>query len=207
MERVAKVRHAKHNARHSKQQTPNTTQMKANTTTTTISTDTAARVYVGTYAKYSSGSLKGAWIDLDGHDADSFAEACAELHADESDPELMFQDFEGFPEHFYGESHLDEGLWAWLELDEDDRKLLAMYAEAFGPGYEADIDTARNAFAGTADSTADFAEQTATDLGEIPENLPAWIVIDWEASWNCNLRYDYATARDSDGLMWFFLNC
>ncbi|HMP91047.1 MAG TPA: antirestriction protein ArdA, partial [Kiritimatiellia bacterium] len=62
-----------------------------NTTTNT------PRVYVGTYAKYNDGSIAGEWIDLEGHDADSFRDACLELHKDEADPELMFQDFEGFP--------------------------------------------------------------------------------------------------------------
>ena len=63
-------------------------------------TQTAPRVYVGTYAKYNNGSIKGAWIDLEGLDENSFHDACLELHKDESDPELMFQDFEGFPRRF-----------------------------------------------------------------------------------------------------------
>ena len=43
-----------------------------------------ARVYVGTYNKYNSGSLFGKWLDLsDYSDKDEFLEACAELHKDE----------------------------------------------------------------------------------------------------------------------------
>jgi antirestriction protein len=67
-------------------------------------TETSTAVYVGTFAKYNSGSIKGAWIKLEGHDAETFQAACLELHSDESDPELMFQDFEGFPRAFYSES-------------------------------------------------------------------------------------------------------
>jgi len=51
-----------------------------------------ARIYVGTYAKYNAGSIKGAWLDLEDYsDRDAFLEACRELHKDEQDPEFMFQ--------------------------------------------------------------------------------------------------------------------
>lgn len=164
-------------------------------------------VYVGTYAKYNSGSLKGAWLDLDGHDKESFYEACRELHKDEHDPELMFQDFEGFPREFYGESGLSETLWDWLELDEEEREMVAAYVEALGcTTDEETIDRARYAFHGTAESFAEFAERTAEDTDAIPKDFPSWIVIDWEATWNCNLRFDYVTHRDADGKIWFFLN-
>ena len=51
------------------------------------------KVYVGTYAKYNNGNLFGEWLELDDYsDEDEFLEACRELHSDEEDPELMFQD-------------------------------------------------------------------------------------------------------------------
>ncbi len=54
-----------------------------------------ARIYVGTYAKYNEGSIFGKWLDLsDYSDKDEFYETCRELHKDEEDPELMFQDWE-----------------------------------------------------------------------------------------------------------------
>ena len=40
------------------------------------------RIYVGTYAKYTAGSLKGEWLDLeDYNDNNEFMKACKELHA------------------------------------------------------------------------------------------------------------------------------
>ena len=58
-----------------------------------------AKVYVGTYAKYNNGNLKGAWLDLANYETyDDFLKACKELHKDESDPEYMIQDNEGFPD-------------------------------------------------------------------------------------------------------------
>lgn len=68
-------------------------------------TEVTPRIYVGTYAKYNNGSIEGAWLDLtDYADAEDFLNACKELHKDEEDPELMFQDFEGFPDFLYSES-------------------------------------------------------------------------------------------------------
>ena len=163
----------------------------------TIQTD--ARVYVGTYAKYNSGSIAGKWLDLsDYSDRDAFLEACRELHADESDPELMFQDFEGFPRAWYSEhSAPPEILWEWLELGEDEQQAFAVYAEHYGDG--AEIEGFREAWQGQWDSGADFAEHIAEECGEIPKDLPTWIVVDWDASWNCNLRHDYFEADDAEG--------
>jgi antirestriction protein len=172
---------------------------------------TTPKIYVGTYSKYNNGSIQGAWVDLTQFsDADEFIDHIKELHSDEEDPEFMFQDYEGFPECYYSESMSDtelNQLFDYLNMDEDDRKLLDMYAEATGYGIEdITLRDAQDKFYGTADSEADFAEQIAEDCGEIPKDLPSWIVIDWEASWNCNLRYDYNTARDDEGTMYFFLN-
>lgn len=169
-----------------------------------MKTDTSPRVYVSTYAKYNNGSLKGEWVNLDGHDADTFAEAIRELHADEADPEFMFQDFEGFPREFYSESGLKDELWEWLELDEHNRKIWAMACEAYG--YDVTFSQAQDGFSGTADSGADFAQEQAEESGAIPKDFPNWISIDWEATWDRNLCYDYVTAEDSDGTMWFFHN-
>ena len=67
--------------------------------------DFSVSLYVGTYRKYNEGSLYGAWLDLtDYADAEEFLEACRELHKDEADPELMFQDCEGLPDSLYCES-------------------------------------------------------------------------------------------------------
>jgi antirestriction protein len=174
-------------------------------------TTTTPQLYVGTYAKYNSGSIAGEWVDLTQFsDADEFLQHCAEIHKDEEDPEFMFQDYEGFPKSFYSESANSkdiESLFNFLSMDEDERKLVEMYADATGYSVdECTLDAANDAFHGTADSEADFAEQTAEDTGAIPKDIPSWIVIDWEATWKCNLRYDYNTATDEDGTIYFFYN-
>ena len=71
-----------------------------------------ARVYVGTYAKYNAGSLEGKWLSLEDYaNKAEFIAACLELHKDEADPELMFQDWEGVPSWMIGESHIDPEVW------------------------------------------------------------------------------------------------
>ena len=172
----------------------------------TTNTTTGPSLYVGTYAKYNAGSIAGAWLDLSYYsDRDEFLTACAELHADESDPEIMFQDFEGFPRCWYCESSAPPDLlWEWLELDEHERAAFAIFAN--NENSDVTIEQFRESYQGTADSEADFAERMAEDCGEIPKDLPSWICIDWEASWNSALRFDYWSERDEDGELHFFRN-
>ena len=54
-------------------------------------------IYCGTYGKYNDGNLCGLWIDVSSFDDyDEFINFCKAIHADEDDPELMFQDYECF---------------------------------------------------------------------------------------------------------------
>lgn len=46
-----------------------------------------------------------------------------------------------------------------------------------------------DAFRGTYDSEADFAEEWVSDCMGL--EIPAFVVVDWEATWNQNLRYDF----------------
>ena len=57
------------------------------------------RVYVGTYGKYNSGSLKGDWLNLrECKDYQDFLRKCRALHRGERDPEYMIQDVDDFPD-------------------------------------------------------------------------------------------------------------
>ena len=115
-----------------------------------------ARVYVGTYAKYNSGSIQGAWVDLDDYtDMDSFIDACNELHSDEGDPELMFQDYEGFPASYYGESGIDGAVFEWLAMDDEEREMLAAYREHISE--DGTLEDARDAYCGHYSTKLDYA--------------------------------------------------
>ena len=76
-------------------------------------------VYVGTYGKYNNGSLEGEWVDLTQFSSkQEFIDYCIHtLHANENDPELMFQDYEYVPKCFIGESYIDERFWDFLNDD------------------------------------------------------------------------------------------
>lgn len=93
-------------------------------------------LYCGTYAKYNNDSIAGKWLKLrDYESASEFLQACRELHGDEDDPELMFQGCEGIPDELYGESLSEadlQKLYDWVQLDDDDRELLAEYVDATG---------------------------------------------------------------------------
>jgi antirestriction protein len=138
-----------------------------------MNTTTTARIYVGTYAKYNAGSIQGAWLDLNDYaDAGEFHAACLELHKDEEDPELMFQDFEGIPAGMVSECSIDADVWEWLALDEDAQELLAVYRENISD--EGTIDDARDCYQGQYESAAAWAENYLSETGslaEIPEGL------------------------------------
>jgi antirestriction protein len=156
-------------------------------------TEVSPAVYVGTYAKYNSGSIKGAWIKLEGHTPETFHAACLELHSDESDPELMFQDFEGFPRAFYSESALSSSLWEWIDCNDAEQAIWEAFTECFGYSFEeTTLSQALDAYVGDYNSTEHFAEEYASeheDLNAIPLDLTA--CIDWQAVWNSALRFDF----------------
>jgi len=138
------------------------------------------RIYVGTYAKYNSGSIKGAWLDLEDYsDKGEFHAACAELHKDEEDPEFMFQDWEGIPEGMVSESHVDEEVFELAALSDQELELFTVYRSHVNQ--EGTFEEAQEAFMGTYSSPEDFAQEfteETTDMGSIPEHLRSHI--DWE---------------------------
>ena len=192
--------------RHRPGDSGNTKGKTVKTANSSTPTTTDARLYVGTYEKYNNGNLAGAWLNLaDYADQDEFLAAARAVHADEADPELMFQDFAGFPRAWYAECGAPPAiLWEWLELHEAEQLAFGAYADHMGGPVT--VDGFRDAWQGQWDSGADFAQHIADDGGDIPQNLPAWLVIDWEASWNCNLRHDYFEADDADGSNHIFRN-
>lgn len=115
-----------------------------------------SKVYVGTYCKYNNGSIQGDWLDLEDYDdKEDFIKACLELHSDEDDPELMFQDWEEIPSRYITESSIDEDLWEWLKLSEDERAIVTTYFEEVDES--ASPEHALEAYDGEHDSEEDWA--------------------------------------------------
>ena len=53
------------------------------------------------------------------------------------------------------------------------------------------IENFEDMYQGEYESGADFAEQLCQDCGYITRELPSWIEIDWKATWDRALSYDY----------------
>ena len=129
-------------------------------------------LYCGTYGKYNSGNLRGMWVDLSTFDDyEDFVNFCYAIHADEEDPELMYQDFANIPDSLYRESMGEEGFNKILKYCElcDDYSVSAVddFLEWFSPE---DLDEMHDSYAGVYDSEEDFARETVNDCYDI-ENM------------------------------------
>ena len=73
-------------------------------------------------------------------------------------------------------------------VDDYGLNLLDEFADEF------DVDCVENfedMYQGQFTSGGEFAEQIATDCGYVTRELPHWIEIDWEKTWDKALSYDY----------------
>ena len=129
-------------------------------------------LYCGTYGKYNSGNLRGIWVDISTFDDyDEFVNFCLAIHADEEDPELMYQDFENMPDSLYHESMGEKEFNKIAEYCElcDDYGVSAV--DDFLEWYSTeDLDNMHDAYVGVYDSREDFAREIVSDCYDI-ENI------------------------------------
>lgn len=162
-----------------------------------------ARIYVGTYGKYNSGNIDGAWLDVEDYgDKAEFYEACAVLHANENDPEYMFQDYEGIPDGMVSESHVDEELWVWSLLSDDDQELMAVYRDNIDQA--GTLEQARGLFLGKYETKLEWAESWIEDTGMlygIPDHVSQYF--DYSA-WLHDQECNGTSFVRHDGQVWVF---
>ena len=72
-------------------------------------------------------------------------------------------------------------------VEEWDKDIVDSFIEEFELSA---VDRISDAYHGQYDSGAEFAEQLVSDCGYIERELPYWIEVDWEKTWD-NLSYDY----------------
>jgi len=133
------------------------------------------RIYVGTYAKYNDGSIAGKWLDLnDYEDINAFYKACKKLHKDESDPELMFQDWEYIPSSMIWESGLNEEFYDFLNVVNASNLSYEIYLAAIDDGF--DFNDLEDNHMGEFDNDEDF---TIEMLGEPEVEHFAHYYINW----------------------------
>ena len=80
-------------------------------------------------------------------------------------------------------------------LAEFDQQTVDSFLEVFDM---MDIEHLGDAYMGHHGSGAEFAESFVSDCGYVHNDLPYWIKIDWEETWD-NLSYDYS---ESNGFIW-----
>ena len=82
------------------------------------------------------------------------------------------------------------------DLDPDELLRLAIFGYNDGASFVPEdmpllISAENDAFWSEAESEAEFARRVAEEYDQLPEGMPSWVVIDWETSWNANLRHDF----------------
>ena len=112
---------------------------------------------------------------------------------DEAPSNVTWTNPQGFAVHLFDKGNpvadFDDILSAWSdETDDDRREAMGEYLDDMGADDLSDFD---EAYQGQYDSGASFAEATVEELGEVSKDTASWIVIDWEASWERGLRFDY----------------
>lgn len=130
-------------------------------------------LYCGTYGKYNSGNLSGMWVDLSTFDDyEEFINFCYAIHADESDPELMYQDFENMPDSLYHESMGEKefnNIAKYCELcDEYSVEAVYDFLEFYSPE---DLDMMHDSYAGVYDSEEDFARSIVNDCYDLEKMM------------------------------------
>ena len=91
------------------------------------------------------------------------------------------------------ENHGEDYFLTYYEKYEElvreyDQNLIDEFAEHY------DVDTIEHfdeMYQGQYDSGAEFAEMIASDCGYISRDMPSWIEIDWQKTWDNALSYDY----------------
>ena len=151
-------------------------------------------LYCGTYGKYNNGDLSGLWVDLSTFDDyDDFINFCKAYHADEYDPELMFQDYENFPKEWYCESCMGQETWnkiaEYIRLTEiHDKEAVDAFVDWGGESLEHFEDC----YCGEWEDEEDYARHIVGecyDLDRIMGNLANFF--DY-AAYGCELfMYDY----------------
>ena len=141
-------------------------------------------IYCGTYGKYSSEKgICGLWIDLSTFsDYDDFVTFCHAIHADEAEPELMFQDFEGFPKEYYNESGFDEDDFnAVREYSELCEKYSPEAVDAFIDWGCEDLEHFEDCYMGEYDSEEDYAREYVEECYNLEKMGDLAYYFDYEA--------------------------
>ncbi len=154
-------------------------------------------VYVGTYKKYNEGNIFGEWLTLGDYESyEEFIQACRELHEDEEEPELMFQDWI-CPEElrgFISKKGIDENLFLLNDVEEEEEYVIA-YLEYAEDITEKRINDARDNYIGEFESYYELGEYFADELDLLQMTDSVRNYFDFEA-YGRDVSFDLIEARD-----------
>ena len=89
----------------------------------------------------------------------------------------------------YGEKNFRDYYETYNRLCEDYGQNLV---DEFAENFDVDsVDHFEDMYQGQYRNGAEFAEQIASDCGYVTRDLPSWIEIDWQKTWDNALSYDY----------------
>ena len=74
-------------------------------------------------------------------------------------------------------------------VDEFDQETVDAFLEEFDL---MDVEHLQDAYMGHYGSGEEFAESFVSDMGYVHTDLPYWIAIDWEKTWDDGLSWDYS---------------
>ena len=158
-------------------------------------------IYCGTYGKYSGEKgICGLWIDLTKfYDYDDFIEFCQAIHADEEDPELMAQDYEGFPRQWYNEGFMSEddfdNILEYSDMcDKHGQEAVDDYME-----FHDELDNFEEAYCGEWDSEEDFARHIVEECYDLERSMGDLArYFDYEAFGRDLFMYDYSMGANNN---------
>jgi hypothetical protein len=88
------------------------------------------------------------------------------------------------------DTHGADNVKFWEEYQEQVENFNQEIVDAFLEMWTLDdLSSVEDAFFGSYDTPEIFAEEFYTEI--MGTEIPEGIVVDWEATWNCNLRYDF----------------
>lgn len=127
-------------------------------------------LYCGTYGKYNKFNVRGMWVNLSTFDNyEDFERFCLAIHADEADPELMYQGHTNIPDSLYQESMAENGFNKIMEYCElcEEYSVFAVndFLERWSPE---DLNRMPDAYVGVYDTPREFAYEKADEVFNLP---------------------------------------
>jgi len=159
-------------------------------------------VYVSTFKKYAEGRLTGQWVEL--ITRQQFDADIEKLHADEADPEFMFQDYKDTPKALRNETKIDNRIWEYIDLPENDQDIVATWWQENDASTE--ITEILDSYIGTYSDAEEYAREVIEEMGVFEKYPNLENFFDYEA-FARELEHDcYITESVNENHVYVFNN-